>query len=294
LTLKQLEGPYCPQDAHSEYKQRKEMLKIGEFSRLSMVPVSTLRYYDDIGLLSPVEVDSFTGYRYYSAEQLPKLNRITVLKDLGLSLAEIVQLSANGASNDELRRTLQQKRLEREQALKAEEGRLQRLDAWLEKLASETTMDEYEVTIKKIAPQKAVCLRRVMPSYHSEGELWQELCGYLGSLKSVQYTGPAMNICHDSEYREKDVDIEIAIPIGDAVPALGDIRVREIPGHEQVASVVHKGPFDTIIQAYQFLMSWMEKNGYKMAGPDRTLYLNDPAAVAPDDILQELQIPITK
>jgi effector-binding domain-containing protein len=270
------------------------MLKIGEFSRLSMVPISTLRYYDDIGLLSPVEVDSFTGYRYYSSEQLPKLNRITVLKDLGLSLTEIVQLSLNGASNDELRRTLEKKKMEREQALEAEKGRLQRLEAWLENLAAETTMDEYEVTIKKIAPQKAVCLRRVMPSYHSEGELWEELCGYLGQIKGAQYAGPAMNVCHDSEYREQDVDIEVAIPIAVAVPESGDIKVRNLPGHEQVASVVHKGPFDTIMKAYQFLMGWMEKNGYKMAGPDRTLYLNDPTQVAPDEILQELQVPITK
>ena len=270
------------------------MLKIGEFSRLSLVPVSTLRYYDDIGLLNPVEVDSFTGYRYYSSEQLPKLNRITTLKDLGLSLTEIVQLTVNGASNDDLRATLERKRMEKEQALEAEKGRLQRLDAWLENLAEETTMDEYEVTIKKISPQKAVCLRRLMPSYHSEGDLWGEMCGYLGSLKGVQYAGPAMNICHDPEYREKDVDIEVAIPVTGTVPESGDIRVRDLPGHEQVASVVHKGPFETIRKAYQFLMGWMEKNGYKMDGPDRTLYLNDPTQVAPDEILQELQIPITK
>ena len=83
------------------------MLKIGEFSRLSQIAVSTLRYYDDIGLLRPVEVDGFTGYRYYSAEQLPKLNRITVLKDLGLSLTEIVQLSAEGMSTAELLQELQ-------------------------------------------------------------------------------------------------------------------------------------------------------------------------------------------
>jgi DNA-binding transcriptional MerR regulator len=70
------------------------VLKIGEFSRLSRIPVSTLRYYDEIGLLRPVEADGSAGCRYYSAEQLPKLNRITALKDPGLSLAEIVQLPA--------------------------------------------------------------------------------------------------------------------------------------------------------------------------------------------------------
>jgi DNA-binding transcriptional MerR regulator len=51
------------------------MFKIGDFSRLSRVSVKALRYYDEIGLLKPVRVDQFTGYRYYSADQLPRLNR---------------------------------------------------------------------------------------------------------------------------------------------------------------------------------------------------------------------------
>src|SRR5438105_12762660 len=61
------------------------MIKIGEFSKLVQVPVATLRYYDQVGLLKPVEVDRFTGYRYYSASQLPRLNRILALKGLGFS-----------------------------------------------------------------------------------------------------------------------------------------------------------------------------------------------------------------
>ena len=58
------------------------MFKIGEFSRFSQVTVKTLRYYDEIGLLKPARVDPFTGYRYYSASQFPRLHRILALKDL--------------------------------------------------------------------------------------------------------------------------------------------------------------------------------------------------------------------
>jgi DNA-binding transcriptional MerR regulator len=58
------------------------MIKIGDFAHLSQVSVVTLRYYDEMDLLKPVKVDDFTGYRYYSAEQLSRLNRILALKDL--------------------------------------------------------------------------------------------------------------------------------------------------------------------------------------------------------------------
>jgi DNA-binding transcriptional MerR regulator len=43
------------------------MLKIGDFSRLSRISVQTLRHYDELGLLKPVEIDRFTSYRYYSS-----------------------------------------------------------------------------------------------------------------------------------------------------------------------------------------------------------------------------------
>ena len=68
------------------------MLKIGEFAHLSQVTVRTLRYYDEIGLLRPAHVDPWTGYRYYSQDQLSRLHRILTLKDLGLSLEQIEPL----------------------------------------------------------------------------------------------------------------------------------------------------------------------------------------------------------
>ena len=59
------------------------MLKIGEFSRLAQVSPKTLRLYDERGLLKPAWIDRFSGYRYYTLEQLTHLNRILALKDLG-------------------------------------------------------------------------------------------------------------------------------------------------------------------------------------------------------------------
>lgn len=79
------------------------MFKIGDFSRLSFVTVKTLHYYDEIGLLKPVKVDRFTGYRYYSADQLPRLNYIVALKNLGLSLEEIGTMISNNLTPTQMR-----------------------------------------------------------------------------------------------------------------------------------------------------------------------------------------------
>jgi predicted transcriptional regulator YdeE len=62
------------------------MFTIGDFARLGRVSVRMLRHYDAVGLLEPAAVDRFTGYRYYRADHLRRLNRIVALKELGFTL----------------------------------------------------------------------------------------------------------------------------------------------------------------------------------------------------------------
>lgn len=62
------------------------MLKIGDFSRIARVSTRLLRWYDEVGLLKPARIEAETGYRWYHVGQLRVLNRILVLKELGLSL----------------------------------------------------------------------------------------------------------------------------------------------------------------------------------------------------------------
>ena len=113
------------------------MFKIGEFSKLSHVTVKTLRYYDKIGLLKPAEVDRFTSYRYYSASQLPRLNRILALKDLGLSLDQIARLLDHDLPPDQIRGMLRLKQVELQEQLEEEQARLARVEQRLSQIEQE-------------------------------------------------------------------------------------------------------------------------------------------------------------
>ena len=86
------------------------MLRIGEFSKLTGVPIRTLRYYDEIDLFKPAEIDLFTDYRYYKEEQVADLELINKLKSVGFTLDEIKQ-NWNNFTNDimeEKKRQLEQ------------------------------------------------------------------------------------------------------------------------------------------------------------------------------------------
>ena len=85
------------------------MFQIGEFARIGQVSTAQLRRYDKMGLLVPENVDRFTGYRYYSATQLPRLNQILALKELGLTLKQIGRALNDNISTDELRGMLYMK-----------------------------------------------------------------------------------------------------------------------------------------------------------------------------------------
>jgi DNA-binding transcriptional MerR regulator len=68
------------------------LLTIGDFSRMSFLSVKTLRHYHDIGLLNPMDIDPFTGYRRYSTDQLPDAQVILRLRGFGMPLEEIRQV----------------------------------------------------------------------------------------------------------------------------------------------------------------------------------------------------------
>jgi DNA-binding transcriptional MerR regulator len=110
------------------------MLRIGEFSKLSRVSIRMLRHYDDIGLLKPAEIDQFTGYRYYSPEQLPVIGRITALKDMGFSLADIVKMLEIYENRDELDDYLMKRQLELQEISETTQRQMRLLDTARERL----------------------------------------------------------------------------------------------------------------------------------------------------------------
>ncbi|MDY6892214.1 MAG: MerR family transcriptional regulator [Chloroflexota bacterium] len=270
------------------------MLKIGDFSRLSRVTVKALRYYDEIGLLRPAEVDLFTGYRYYSVSQLPRLNRIVVLKNLGLSLEEIAQLLTDNLPSDQIRRMLRVKQAEIQQRVCEEQERLLRVEELLIRIEKEDMMPAYEVVIKKAHPQMFALVRDVLPTYGDIGQLYGEIFAHIGK-HGVAPMGPPMAIYHDAEYRERDVDVEAAVPVGGSEPDAGRVSLRELPAVEQLACVVHVGAFDGIDQAYNALMTWIETNGFNIIGPSREVYLQGPGpGTDPASYVTEVQFPVEK
>lgn len=271
------------------------MIRIVDFSKLGRVTVKNLRHYDEVGLLEPAHVDPFTGYRHYTYEQLPRLNRILALKDLGFSLEEINQLLADDLTAEHMRGMLKLRQAEIRQQVQDETERLARVEARLRQIEQEDVMPEYDVIIRKIEPLRVAALRDVVPTPPDQGGLWAELGDYLATHRA-QPVGPCLTLYYDEEYKERDWDIEVCQPIQGEAPEAGRVSVRRLPGVDSAACAVHHGPFVTIGEAYDALMKWISANGYQVVGPVREVYLHEAQAGAQDDpdTVTEIQFPVEK
>ncbi len=268
------------------------MLKIGDFSKLSQVSVKALRLYDQLGLLKPADIDEFTGYRYYSVQQLPRINRILAFKDLGFSLEQIAKLLDDNLPPAEIRGMLRLKQVELHKLLKEEQARLLRVETRLKQIERENIMPDYEVVIKKVEPIKVAGIRNIMPNYGEMSELYEELFGYFKKygIKVGEYCA---GILHDPEYKESDVDVEAVATFDGAIPMNKRVQVYELTPYEQAACVLHQGSYNTINQAYTALLSWIENNSYKIIDSNREVYIVGGNEQDNESYVTELQFPVT-
>src|SRR5512142_945348 len=120
-----------------------------------------LRYYGQQGLLRPSRTDRLTGYRYYSAEQLPRLNRILALQDLGFSLGQIGDLLSEDLPADQLRGMLKLKKAEMERGIQAEQARLASLEARIRQLERAGQEHQYDVIVRSVRQQLVTTQRGI-------------------------------------------------------------------------------------------------------------------------------------
>jgi predicted transcriptional regulator YdeE/DNA-binding transcriptional MerR regulator len=274
------------------------MFKIGDFSKLSRVPVKTLRYYDEIGLLKPVAVDRYTRYRYYSIDQLPTLYRILGMKELGFSLEQIGQLLTGELTPQQIKKMLEVRQSQIERQIEQELLTVQRIQVRLKEIELEGKLADYEIILKQVEPAWVASRRGVITSYDESGpifdSLFDEVYAYV-HRQGVRNPGCGIAVYHDAQDSEDDrIQVEALAQLPGQIRRSQRVRVYELPELETAASVVHHGPFTTIGNAYQAVLTWIQSNGYRIAGPTRELYLSYQRGGDQNRYVTEIQFPVNR
>jgi len=268
------------------------MFVIGQFAQLAKVSVRTLRHYDDVGLLRPAAVDQTTGYRSYVAAQLPELNRILVLKDLGFTLAEITRMIEAGIGTDELVGMLRLRQADAERQAAEEQRRLTRVAARIDILTGVLDMTDTDtaIVVKALDPVRVAVIGEQAEGFDAEfgpifGRLYPALFAELGRC-GVTPAGHTYGL-----YDARDdgtIDVIAGVVVApDAELESDTVQLRDLPAVERAATLVHAGSMDTITRSYAILDHWIGAAGESPVGFGREVYLDCPEDQ--DDWITELQ-----
>lgn len=270
------------------------MFKIGEFSKLTQVTVRMLRYYDEAGLLKPARTDAVTGYRMYSAEQIPVLNKIIYLRDSGFNVAEIAE-ALRREDADSVISQLDNKYTEIMENIESEKEKLRKIELARKELSGGDGGMHYQVQIKSVPAFQVLSLRRMIPDYYAEGVLWKELSAFIRQER-IAASDKTFSIYHDAEYKEKDVDVELCVLVEKCGEGRQGFLYRETEPVPYMASTMVYGSFSNIGKVYLDFAGWLQSNSqYQMGDTSRQIVHRGPwNEENPGQYLTEIQIPLKK
>src|SRR5258708_19354987 len=251
------------------------MFRIGEFSKIAQVSGRLLRYYDEIGLLIPESIDPETGYRYYSARQLPRLNRILVLKDLGLSLEQIGRLLEQGTTPSEIRGMLALRKAQIEQSVQEEMARLRVVETRLQQIDTPGQVQEPDVVLKSVPAQQCLALREVLPGMSAIQRLVKHIYTVVPRVVGHSSLGNIAIVVHSPVYDPEALDVEIGYLLTGKAPKsvrLSEepvLTFRESPPIDTVATLAHIGRVNDSHSGYGELETWIEQKRCEINGVGR-------------------------
>ncbi len=274
------------------------MFRIGEFAQIAQVSGRQLRFYDQLGLLQPAHTDPQTGYRYYSIRQLPRLNSILALKELGLSLEQIGPLLKNELSPAELRAMLTMKRAQLEQSLREEEARLRHIESRIAQIDRAGEIGEYDVVVKSVAATPLLSLRCSCDNMDEAVRMVRTVAEDGSRLIRPSLRDKLIVVARNDLDDEK-LDLEIGFSLLRAsnanVRLAGEyiLRASELPAVDTMATIVRPGTNPASHTSFGAIGMWIEANGYRVAGPCREVFL-EPVTGPPgfEGALVEIQFPV--
>lgn len=273
------------------------MFGIGDFARHGRVSVRMLRHYDATGLLRPARVDGATGYRFYTAAQLARLNRILALKDLGFTLDQVRSILDEEVTVAELRGMLRLRHADLQERIAADADRLARVEERLRSIESEECMSAHDIIVKQVPAVRVAQLSATAAGYRPEdiGPVVSPLFGDLFTRLEQAGIAPAgSTIAHyeDDPGTEGGIRVHAAVPVTDpAAAAEAGLEVVDLPEIPEAATVVHRGPMDGVLPVAQALARWIEAQGYRSLGYAREFYL-EYGCGDPEGWATELQEPV--
>lgn len=272
------------------------MLSIGEFSNICKVSTKTLRYYAEIGLILPDEINPENGYRYYSIEQLEKMLFINRLKSYNFSLEKIKTiLDSEELQDEKLYLELTRKKKVIEKQVQEFEKTLDQLNNDISNLRQGKSIMSYlesiDVQLVEVPKMYLLSFRKMVHEYDFAEEYGNCFSKLIKKIQEDKLTilAPPMVLFHGEEFSPFGLDTEFAIPVKEYVTGTRDF----CPG--LCLKTVLYGSYSELPSVYAKQREWAEKEGYECNNALYEVYVTDPSQVSKEsELITEIYYPIKK
>lgn len=270
------------------------MLSIGEFSNICKVSTKTLRYYAEIGLILPDEINPENGYRYYSIEQLETMLYINRLKSYNFSLEEI-KIILEESQDEKLYLALTRKKKEIGKQVQELEKTLEQLNNDISNLKQGKSIMSYlesiDVQLVEVSMMYLLSIRKMVQEHEfaeEYGNCYSKLFRKIADNK-LTMAAPPMVLFHSAEFSPFGLDTEFAIPVKEYVTGTRDFY----PG--LCLKTVLYGSYSSLSSVYAKQREWAEKEGYECNNALYEVYVTDPSQVSKEsDLITEIYYPVKK
>ncbi|MGN1277839.1 MAG: helix-turn-helix domain-containing protein [Floccifex sp.] len=247
---------------------KKDLLSIGQMSKINHVSISALRLYDEMGLLKPIYVDNQTNYRYYDINQNARLNMIQYMKELGMNLKEIKEtLDQKDLNLIEaiLIRKKEQTKQEIEE-LKLKEAALNRTIYSMERYRK--SPKEGTITLEYINTRRIYSMYTPINFYDYDIETYESI---LNDLKNtlIEHKLPQIYYCNAGTLLKKNDFLnkhyeshEIFVFVDDYFPLQEDIQKIE----NGMYACIYSSDFNAEKQYAQQLLEYCQSHQYEITG----------------------------
>ena len=260
------------------------VLTIGDNSRATHLSVKTLRHYHAVGLLTPAEVDTDTGYRRYTTDQVPKAHVIRRFRDLNMPLDQIqAVLSAPDlrARNELISAHL----ASLEQALTQTQSAVASLRDLLERPPATASVSQRQVGESMTAAvTAAISMSELVPWY--QGAL-AELHATIDA-QGLHAAGPVGGMFAGELFSDEYGQATVFVATETAIPPIGRVEPLLVPAAE-LAVIEHPGSLADVDQAYGALATYVASHELRLDGPIREYYLVSRQDT-PDDTLWRTEV----
>jgi DNA-binding transcriptional MerR regulator len=259
------------------------LLTIGSFARATQLSLKALRLYAELGLLSPTWIDPASGYRYYHRDQVPTGRLMRMLREIDMPLATIRQvLNAPPGMAEPLVRAYSQ-------ALQERLLQLQRVIPQVVCHLREETSMTFPIQIRTVDEQPIVSMTKAV----TVEQIGEHIASSLGQLYEVvgmqqgQVIGPPFGIYHGPINETDTGPLEVCVPVDRLLVTTSLVQARALAAG-QVASVMladEQCAFPLILEAYDALCDWIEREGFEAAEPPREIWHSMPGEPAREEIV---------